>query len=189
MKEQNSDRQLIALESYGIPQSNVYIDKKSGKNFDRPKYKRMVRRLRPGDLLYIKSIDRLGRDYSEVKEQWRFLTREKGVDIKVLDMPMLDTTYCKDLLGTFIADLVLQVLSFTAQLERENILERQAEGIAAAKAKGVVFGRRAVSLPDNFENIYHQWRKKELSSEQAAKLCGFSVRTLYDKTLTWRKKG
>ncbi len=111
------------------------------------------------------------------------------MDIKVLDMPMLDTTYCKDLLGTFIADLVLQVLSFTAQLERENILERQAEGIAAAKAKGVVFGRRAVSLPDNFENIYHQWRKKELSSEQAAKLCGFSVRTLYDKTLTWRKKG
>jgi DNA invertase Pin-like site-specific DNA recombinase len=187
VKEQSPDRQLIALAPYHITPKNVFIDKKSGKDFNRPKYKRLIHALRPGDLLYIKSIDRLGRNYAEIIEQWNILTKEKGIDIKVLDMPMLDTTYCKDLLGTFIADLVLQVLSFSAQLERENILQRQAEGIAAAKAKGVVFGRKTAKLPDNFKEIYTKWRNNELSNEQAAKLCGFSIRTLYDKTTELRK--
>ncbi|MDR1631061.1 MAG: recombinase family protein, partial [Oscillospiraceae bacterium] len=163
MKDQNEDRQLIALELYAIPPENIYIDRKSGKDFNRPEYKKLLRKLRAGDLLYLKSIDRLGRNYAEIIEQWQFLTRRKGVDIKVLDMPMLDTTYCKDLLGTFIADLVLQVLSFAAQLERENLLQRQAEGIAAAKAKGVVFGRKTVTVPEDFETIYARWRDKELS--------------------------
>ena len=188
MKEQNADRQLIALDPYGIPPNNLFVDKKSGKDFDRPKYKRLFRALRVGDLLYIKSIDRLGRDYAEIIEQWRLLTREKGVDIKVLDMPMLDTTYCKDLLGTFISDLVLQVLSFSAQLERENILQRQAEGIAAAKAKGVAFGRKSVDMPDDFEEIYRRWRSRELTSDEAAELCGFSVKTLYNLTAEWRAR-
>lgn len=185
-KDQNADRQLIALEPYNIPNKNLFVDKESGKNFDRPKYKKLFRRLRKGDLLYIKSIDRLGRDYAEIIEQWRLLTREKGVDIKVLDMPMLDTTYCKDLLGTFIADLVLQVLSFSAQLERENILQRQSEGIAAAKDRGVVFGRRPVEVPADFAEIYDRWRGKDLTGEQAAKLCGFSLKTLYNLTADLR---
>ena len=188
MKEQNEERQLIALKPYGIPDGNMYIDKKSGKDFNRPKYKQMFRKLRTGDLLYIKSIDRLGRNYTEIIEQWRLLTREKGIDIKVIDMPLLDTTYYKDLLGTFITDLVLQVLSFSAQLERENILQRQAEGIAVAKANGVVFGRKKVILPDNFSEIYLRWRNRELSDKEAADLCGFSIRTLYYITVKWRKR-
>jgi DNA invertase Pin-like site-specific DNA recombinase len=188
MKEQNADRQLVALEPYAIPPANLYIDKKSGKNFDRPKYRRLFRTLRAGDLLYVKSIDRLGRDYGEIIEQWRLLTREKGVDIKVLDMPMLDTTYCKDLLGTFISDLVLQVMSFSAQLERENILQRQAEGIAAAKARGVVFGREPVVVPDNFTEIYDRWRNRDLTGKEAAKLCGFSLKTLYNLTAERRAR-
>lgn len=185
-KEQNTDRQLIALEPYGIPVSNLFIDEKSGKDFNRPKYKRLLRKLRTGDLLYIKSIDRLGRNYDEIIAQWRYLTREKGIDIKVIDMPLLDTTYCKDLLGTFIADLVLQVMSFCAQIERENILQRQAEGIAAAQARGVAFGRKNVVVPEDFYDIFRQWRDKTLSSDQAAELCGFSVRTLYTLTEEWR---
>ena len=185
-KEQNADRQLIALATYQIPEGNVYIDEKSGKDFDRPEYKRLFRKLRAGDLLYVKSIDRLGRDYIEIIEQWRLLTKEKGVDIKVLDIPLLDTTYCKDLLGTFIADLVLAVLSYTAQIERENTLHRQAEGIAAAKAKGVVFGRAPVEVPDNFFEIFLKWRGKELTGEQAATQCGFSLKTLYNLTADWR---
>ena len=188
MKDQNEDRQLIALEPHEIPPANLFVDKKSGKDFNRPRYRKMLRTLQAGDLLYVKSIDRLGRSYREIIEQWQVLTREKGVDIKVLDMPMLDTTYCKDLLGTFIADLVLQVLSFSAQLERENLLQRQAEGIAAAKAKGVAFGRKKVGLPEDFTEIYARWRNKELTNEQAAELCGFSVRTLYDKTAKWREQ-
>jgi DNA invertase Pin-like site-specific DNA recombinase len=189
MKDQNEDRQIIALEPYGIPPENLFIDKKSGKDFNRPRYKALLRKLRRGDILYIKSIDRLGRDYAEIIEQWQHLTRKKGVDIKVLDMPLLDTTYCKDLLGTFIADLVLQVLSFSAQQERETLLQRQAEGIAAAQAKGVKFGRKVVELPDNFKEIYERWRNRELTNEQTAELCGFSVRTLYGYTAEWRKQG
>ena len=185
-REQNIDRQLIALEPYAIPPENLFIDEKSGKDLDRPEYKKLRRKLQSGDLLYIKSIDRLGRNYDEIIEEWRFLTREKGIDIKVLDMPLLDTTYCKDLLGTFVADLVLQVLCLFAQMERETMLQRQAEGIAAAKAKGVVFGRKNVEIPDDFVNIFVRWRNKELSNEQAAELCGFSIRTLYTLTQEWR---
>ncbi len=185
-KEQNIDRQIIALEQYGIPGDNRFIEKQSGKDFDRPMYKQLLRALRPGDILHLKSIDRLGRNYEDIIEQWRFLTRDKGVDIKVLDMPLLDTTYCKDLLGTFIADLVLQILSFTAQTEREYILQRQAEGIAAAKAKGVKFGRREKVLPDNFPDIYQQWRSKAITVERAAELCGVSVRTFYGRVMRLR---
>jgi DNA invertase Pin-like site-specific DNA recombinase len=146
----------------------------------------MVRKMRAGDLLHIHSIDRLGRDYAEIIDEWRYLTREKGVDIKVIDFPLLDTTLYKDLLGTFIADLILQVLSLFAQMERETLLQRQAEGIAAAKAKGVVFGRKPVDMPDDFDFIYRSWRNGEITGEQAAILCGFSVRTLYTLTEAWR---
>jgi DNA invertase Pin-like site-specific DNA recombinase len=181
-KDQNEDRQLIALALLEIPEQNLYIDKQSGKNFDRPAYKQMIKRMRRGDLLCVKSIDRLGRNYADIIEQWRVITQEKGVDIRVLDMPLLDTTYCKDLLGTFIADLVLQVLSFASQLERENTLQRQAEGIAAAKARGIVFGKAPLPFPDNFEVVYSQWRAKELTTKETAALCGFSRRALYEKT-------
>ena len=189
MKDQNEDRQLIALEPYVIPEANIFIDKKSGKDFNRPRYKAMLRKMKAGDILYIKSIDRLGRNYEEIIEQWRFLTREKGIDIKVLDMlPMLDTTYGKDLFGTFIADLVLAILSFCAQIERENILQRQAEGIAAAHAKGVKFGRKTVNIPENLEDIYNQWRNREFTNEEAAEICGCGVRTLYTLTAEWRER-
>ena len=140
-REQNEDRQILALKELSIPEKNLFIDKQSGKDFERPQYKKMVRKLKKDDLLYIKSIDRLGRNYSEILEQWRILTKEKGIDIVVLDMPLLDTRRGKDLMGTFLSDIVLQVLSFVAENERTNIRQRQAEGIAAAKAKGVRFGR------------------------------------------------
>jgi DNA invertase Pin-like site-specific DNA recombinase len=188
-KDQSIDRQLMALEPFAIPPANLFIERKSGKDFNRPRYKQMLRRLRKGDLVYFCELDRLGRDYNEIIEQWRFITREKGADIKILEMPLLDTTYYKDLLGTFIADLVLSVLSFTAHKEREKTLRRLAEGIAAAKAKGVVFGRKAVEVPDNFGEIYRQWRNKELSGEQTAELCGFSLKTLYNLTADWRAPG
>ena len=184
--EQNEDRQLIALAPFNIPPGNLYIEKQSGKDFQRTKYLRLMRKLKPGDLLFIKEVDRLGRNYNEIIEQWRIITKEKGVDIKVLDMPLLDTTYCKDLLGTFIADLVLQVLSFSAQQERDTLLQRQAEGIAAAKIKGVKFGRPAAAMPDDFTEIYARWRAREIDKEQAAALCGFSVRTLYTVTAQQR---
>ena len=186
-KEQNADRQLIALEPYRIPPGHIFIEKKSGKDFDRQIYKRMLGRMQKGDILLVKSVDRLGRDYGEIIEQWRVLTAEKGIDIKVLDMPMLDTTLYKDLLGTFIADLVLSVLSMVAQMERENTLQRQAEGIAAAKARGVAFGRKRVSLPEGFEEIFVRWRAGEITAEEAARKCGFSVRTLYSVTEERRK--
>lgn len=149
-KDQNEDRQLIALNEVGVERKNVYLDKKSGKDFDRPQYKKLLRKLKKDDLLYIKSIDRLGRNYEEILQQWRILTKEKGIDIVVLDMPLLDTRRGKDLMGTFLSDIVLQVLSFVAENERTNIKQRQAEGIAAAKAKGVKFGRPPLPLPDNF---------------------------------------
>ena len=185
--EQNDDRQRIAMEPFEIPPKNIFADKQSGKNFERPAYKRMIKRIRTGDLLYVKSIDRLGRDYSEIIEQWRIITREKGADIKVLDMPLLDTTYGKDLLGTFVADLVLQVMSFSAQLERENILQRQAEGIAAAKARGVKFGRRPIPTPENFGELYQKWRSCEIKARELAVICGFSRRTLYGRAKLWRE--
>ena len=145
--DQNEDRQMIEMQKIGVPETNIFMDKQSGKNFDRPAYKRLVRKMKEGDLLYIMSIDRLGRNYVEIQEQWRYLTKEKKVDVSILDMPLLDTRNGKDLMGTFLADIVLQVLSFVAQNERENIRKRQAEGIAAAKARGVQFGRPEKPIP------------------------------------------
>lgn len=177
--DQNEDRQLVALRECEVPEQNLYVDKQSGKDFERPEYRRMVKRLKRDDLLYVKSIDRLGRDYAEILEQWRLLTKEKGVDIVVLDMPLLDTRNGKDLMGTFIADLVLQILSFVAQSERESIRQRQAEGIAAAKARGVPFGRPALPLPDNFEQVVDQWRSKEISFASALEQTGMRPSTFY----------
>ena len=179
--EQNEDRQLIALENVGVAKRNIFIDKQSGKNFERPKYKRLVKKLKPGDLLCIQSIDRLGRNYIEIQEQWRFLTKDKGVDIVVLDMPLLDTRSGKDLLGTFIADLVLQILSFVAQTEREHIRERQAQGIAAAKDRGVKFGRPAKELPPNFYSVLEKWQRQELSGREAARECNMPATTFLKK--------
>ena len=184
-KDQNEDRQLIALHGRGVKDDYIYIDKKSGKDFNRPQYKKLMKKLKPGDLLVIQSIDRLGRNYEEVQNQWRVLTKEKEVDICVIDMPLLDTRQGKDLLGTFIADLVLQILSFVAQNEREYIRKRQAEGIAAAKAKGVKFGRKPLSLPDNFHEVHRAWRSKKLTLKQAAAACNMPVGTFYGKAQTF----
>ena len=180
-KDQNEDRQLIALHGRGVKDDYIYIDKKSGKDFNCPQYKKLMKKLKPGDLLMIQSIDRLGRNYEEVQNQWRVLTKEKEVDICVIDMPLLDTRQGKDLLGTFIADLVLQILSFVAQNEREYIRKRQAEGIAAAKAKGVKFGRKPLPLPDNFHEVHRAWRSKKLTLKQAAAACNMPVGTFYGK--------
>lgn len=158
--DQNEDRQMIAMSDNNVPKINVYIDKQSGKDFERPQYKKLVKKLKEGDLLYILSIDRLGRNYEDIQKEWRILTKDIGVDICVIDMPLLDTRNGKDLMGTFIADLVLQILSFVAQSERENIKKRQAQGIAAAKAKGVKFGRPESPVPVNFGKLIKQWEKK-----------------------------
>ena len=176
-REQNEDRQILALKELAIPEKNLFIDKQSGKDFKRPQYRKMVRKLKKDDLLYIKSIDRLGRNYSEILEQWRILTKEKGVDIVVLDMPLLDTRRGKDLMGTFLSDIVLQVLSFVAENERTNIRQRQAEGIAAAKARGVRFGRPPKSLPENFHHLYQQWKNGKITGSAAAKQCGMPLST------------
>ena len=184
--DQHEDRQMLAICEKGISKKRIYIDKQSGKDFDRPNYKRLVRRLGPGDLLYILSIDRLGRNYKEIQEQWRILTKEKGVDICVLDMPLLDTRQGKDLMGTFIADLVLQILSFVAQSERENIKKRQAEGIAAAKARGVKFGRPEIKTPVDFGNIVQQWEKKQISFREVLKQCSMSEATFYRRLRGYR---
>ena len=175
--DQNEDRQLIAMAERGIPQSRIYMDKQSGKDFDRPHYRALMKKLCPGDQICITSIDRLGRNYEEIQEQWRILTREKKVDILVFDMPLLDTRRDKDLVGTLIADIVLQVLSFVAQKERENIRQRQAEGIAAAKARGVRFGREARPLPENFPRMVSLWNEGKISGTQAAKNCGMPLST------------
>ena len=176
-REQNEDRQILALKELSIPAKNLFIDKQSGKDFERPQYRKMVRKLKKDDLLYIKSIDRLGRNYSEILEQWRILTKEKGIDIVVLDMPLLDTRRGKDLMGTFLSDIVLQVLSFVAENERSNIRQRQAEGIAAAKARGVRFGRPPKSLPENFHHLYQQWKNGKITGSAAAKQCGMPLST------------
>lgn len=182
-KEQNEDRQLLALKELSIPEKNLFIDKQSGKDFERPQYRKMVRKLKKDDLLYIKSIDRLGRNYSEILEQWRILTKEKGIDIVVLDMPLLDTRRGKDLMGTFLSDIVLQVLSFVAENERTNIRQRQAEGIAAAKARGVRFGRPPAPLPENFYHLYLQWKNGKITATAAAKLCGMPLSTFRDHAI------
>ena len=182
-REQNEDRQRLALAALPVPEENIYMDKQSGKDFERPQYRRLVRRLRRDDLLYVKSIDRLGRNYSEILEQWRMLTKEKGVDIAVLDMPLLDTRRGKDLMGTFLSGIVLQVLSFVAENERDNIRQRQAEGIAAAKARGVRFGRPPLPLPDNFHMLHQAWRGQKITLRQAARACGMPTGTFYSKAI------
>lgn len=184
--DQNEDRQLIALREQGVDVKNIFIDKQSGKDFERPNYKKLVSKLKAGDLLYIISIDRLGRNYEEIQKQWRVLTKEIGIDICVLDMPMLDTRNGKDLMGTFIADLVLQILSFVAQSERENIKKRQTEGIAAAKAKGVKFGRPEKEVPDDFAKIVRAWEQKKLPFEEVLKKCGMSEATFYRRLREYR---
>ena len=186
-REQNEDRQLIALHESGVANQNIYMDKQSGKDFDRPQYKRLLKKLRPGDLLYIKSIDRLGRNYEEIQNQWRILTKDKGVDICVIDMPLLDTRRGKDLMGTFLSDIVLQVLSFVAENERTNIRQRQAEGIAAAKARGVRFGRPPEPLPPNFHEVYQRWRAGKLTVTQAAEACNMSRSTFYYRAKVYEK--
>jgi len=180
-RDQHEDRQLIALREMGVPEQNIFIDRQSGKNFERPAYKRMLRILQKNDLLYTKSIDRLGRNYSEIQNQWRLLTKEKEIDICVLDMPLLDTRRGKDLIGTFLSDVVLQVLSFVAENERTNIRQRQAEGIAAAKARGVRFGRRPRALPENFHEAYCSWKTGAISCTTAAKKCGLPLSTFRDR--------
>lgn len=184
--DQNEDRQLIALREKAVPDKNIFTDKQSGKDFNRPQYKRLIKKLKNGDLLYIMSIDRLGRNYEEIQTQWRILTKEIGADICVLDMPLLNTRNGKDLMGTFIADLVLQILSFVAQNERENIKKRQAEGIAAAKAKGIKFGRPEIAPPDYFEKIIHQWEEKQISISDVLKQCNMSEATFYRKLREYR---
>lgn len=169
-KEQCEERQLIALWKFPVPQGNTFIDKISGKDFNRPQYQKLLRVLRPGDTLVLKAIDRLGRNYEEILEQWRIITKEKRVNIVVLDMPLLDTRETgKDLTGIFVADLVLQILSYVAQTERENIRQRQKEGIAAAKKRGVRFGRPPKDRPETFDQIKETWKKGEISSRKAAK--------------------
>lgn len=170
-KDQNEARQLIAMFDKGLDKGSVYMDKQSGKDFDRPQYQELLKNLKCGDLLYIQSIDRLGRNYEEIQNQWRLLTKEKCIDICVLDMPLLDTRKGKDLMGTFIADLVLQILSFVAQSEREYIRKRQAEGIAAAKERGVRFGRPHMPLPQNFHSVYERWKRREITGAAAAREC------------------
>ena len=185
-REQNEDRQLQALREFGLPEDHIFLDKLSGKDFNRPAYKRLLKRIKRGDLLLIKSIDRLGRNYLKILEQWRKLTKLRGVDIRVLDMPLLDTRNGKDLMGTFIADLVLQILSFVAQSERENIKKRQAEGIAAAKAKGIKFGRPEKAVPDDFGKIVKAWEQKKLSLAEVLKQCNMSEATFYRRLREYR---
>ncbi|TYZ27295.1 recombinase family protein [Selenomonas caprae] len=179
--DQNEARQLRVMEELKIPAGNIYIDKQSGKDFHRQNYQKLIKKLKAGDLLYILSIDRLGRNYKEIQNQWRYLTEEKGIDICVVDMPLLDTRQYKDLLGTFISDLVLQVLSFVAESERDNIRKRQAQGIAAAKAKGVRFGRPEVSVPRNFPALVNKWRSNKITCEEILQVCKISKATFYRK--------
>lgn len=186
-REQNIERQLISLTEAGVDRQNIYVDKQSGKDFQRPAYKKMLRRLKEDDLLVIKSIDRLGRSYQEIVEQWQQLTREKKVDIRILDMPLLDTTKTKDLLGTFISEVVLQILSFVAENERDNIRQRQAEGIAAARARGVRFGRPLIPMPDNFSELYQSWEAQELSIQEFAAICNMSRSTIYGRIAEYRQ--
>ncbi len=178
-QEQNEDRQLISMEQAGVPNNNIYIDKQSGKDFNRPSYKRLMKKLRSGDTLFIKSIDRLGRNYEEILNQWRIITKEKSVDVVVIDMPLLDTRHEKNLLGTFISDIVLQLLSYVSETERTNIKQRQAEGIAAAKKRGVKFGRPIKEMPPNFGELITQWEKKELTMQEIMKTYDMSESTFY----------
>ena len=175
--DQNEDRQRIAMRENAVPSGNIFIDKQSGKDFERPEYKRLIKRLRPGDLLFVLSIDRLGRNYKDIQNQWRILTKVKEVDICVIEMPLLDTRCGKDLMGAFIADLVLQILSFVAENERDNIKKRQEQGIAAAKARGVKFGRPSAPLPKSYMLAYQRWKAGIITGAQAARECGMPLST------------
>lgn len=183
-QDQNEDRQMIAMAEQDIPEAQIFLDKLSGKDFERPRYKALIRRLRPGDVLFIKSIDRLGRNYTEIIEQWRIITKEKQADIVVLEMPLLNTHVNRDLTGTLIADIVLQLLSYVAQSERENIRRRQAEGIAAAKARGVKFGRPPKPRPAEFENLRASWACSKTTAREAARALGITHRTF----LIWARE-
>lgn len=183
-KDQNEDRQRIALMDTGVPEKNIILDKQSGKDFNRPGYLRLCKKVKPGDILFIKSIDRLGRNYNEILEQWRYLTKEKRIAIVVLDMPLLDTRKGRDLTGELISDIVLQLLSYVAQTERKFIRQRQAEGIAAAKARGVHFGRRPIPRPPEFEQVYQRWLNGELSARKAAAI----LNTTHQTYLKWTKE-
>lgn len=177
------------MEEAGVPERNVYMDKQSGKDFNRPQYRKLLQKLKKDDLLYIKSIDRLGRNYEEILQQWRYLTKDKGIDIVVLDMPLLDTRRGKDLMGTFLSDIVLQVLSFVAENERANIRQRQAEGIAAAKARGVRFGRPEKEIPADFGEIVAAWEQKQLPISEALTRCDMSEATFYRRLREYRLLG
>ena len=183
-KEQNEARQVIAMHEFGVDEQNIFVEKQSGKDFNRPQYKRLLRKIKAGDTLVIKSIDRLGRNYDEIIEQWRIITKDKQAAIVVLDMPLLDTRQGRDLTGTLIADIVLQLLSYVAQTEREFIKRRQAEGIAAAKAKGVHFGVKPMEKPAGFDVCYEQWRRGELSARAAARVLNVTHPTF----LKWTKE-
>lgn len=180
-KDQNPERQMASMREMGIPEKNIFCEKISGKDFERPIYRKLLKKLREGSLLYIQSIDRLGRNYREILEEWRRITKLQGADIVVLDMPLLDTRRGKDLVGTFLSDVVLQVLSFVAENERKNIRQRQAEGIAAARARGVRFGRPKKRLPKGFRQQYQKWKAGEISGIEAAKNCGMARATFYAK--------
>ncbi len=186
-REQNEDRQMVAMQEMNVPSRNIFVDKQSGKDFERTQYKRLLKRLKSDDIIYIKSIDRLGRNYEEINEQWRMITKIKNADIVVIDMPLLDTRRGKDLLGTFLADIVLQVLSFVAENERENIRSRQAEGIAAARERGVQFGRPPRPLPDNFSDVYRWWEEGRLTNEEAARACGLPTATFRYRANIYKK--
>lgn len=186
-KEQNEDRQRTALLEMGVPEKQIYMDKLSGKDFERPQYKKLIRKLDSRSVLFVKSIDRLGRNYVDLNEQWRMITKEKGADIVVIDMPLLDTRREKNLIGTLISDLVLALLSYVAENERMNIRQRQAEGIAAAKARGVRFGRPPIPLPDNFYDVHKQWRAKKITLKQAAEACNLAETTFIDKAKVFEK--
>lgn len=180
-REQNEDRQIIALMEMGVPERNIYLDKLSGKNFERPRYKKLLSRLDENSVLYIQSIDRLGRSYRDLSEQWRIITKEKGADVVVIDMPILDTRREKNLLGMLISDLVLALLSYVAESEYRTIHQRQAEGIAAAKSRGARLGRPPKPLPSNFYDVYQRWKNKKISLETAAKECGMAKSTFFEK--------
>ena len=186
-RDQNEERQIIALKEMGVPEQNIYVDKQSGKDFNRPQYKKLLRRVKPDDLIYIKSIDRLGRNYAEILEQWKVLTKDKRVDLYVIDMPILDTRREKNLLGTFISDLVLSLLSYVAENERNNIRQRQAEGIAAAKARGVHFGRHPKPLPENFYEVYQLWKMKKITISEAARRCSMPQTTFFERARAYKK--
>lgn len=186
-REQNEDRQRIALLEMGVPEKNIFMDKLSGKDFARPQYKKLLRKLDEHSVLYVKSIDRLGRNYTDLNEQWRIITKERRADIVVIDMPILDTRREKNLLGTFISDIVLALLSFVAENERSNIRQRQAEGIAAAKARGVKFGRPPLPIPENFYQVHKDWRAGKISMEEAGRRCHMSAKTFYCKAVKYEK--